>query len=47
MHTNDAIVAVVSALIGDAHPLAVIALAGKWVWAHLIIAAAICLRARW
>lgn len=47
MHINDMIVAVVSALIGDTHPLAFIALASKWVWAHLLVAAAICIRARW
>ena len=47
MHTSDLIGAVIAGIIGDTHPLTIIAFASKWVWAHVLIAAAICIRARW
>jgi hypothetical protein len=47
MDTKDLIGAILAGIVGDAHPLAMLALASKWVWAHILIAAAICIRARW
>jgi len=47
LDTKDVIVSIFAAIVGDTHPLAMMALAAKWVWAHVLIAAAICIRARW